>query len=424
MLKIGGKFALSRYMLDMKQAVSPARGRQKMRSGAVPNDRSAPVSLPHGASLSIVNSPAGLKSLEAGWRQLEAQLQRSVSVFQSFDWLDSWSRTYASEGSSIELMVVAGYQDRELVFVWPLMKSRSKGMAVLSWLSEPAAQYGDVLINAEHSAPHWAAAAVQLLSQQRGIDLIRLRHVRSDSNITQVAEKQFKCARMQERAPYLDLEIYPDDASYEARYTSEQRKRRKKIRKGLEKIGPVEFRSLPAGSLADAAILSAVEEKNAWLKQRGRMNLVLNSPRHLEFLKHLSRRSGGKVEVVTSELVAGGQPVSWEIGFRYNNVHFAYVTSHVNAWTDLSPGRLHMDLSQRKAIADGMKRFDLMVPYDPHKESWCSGMVETRDFFYPLSAKGWAYGELYLRRIRPWARDLYYRLPRWALVTLQAVTGH
>ena len=173
-------------------------------------------------------------------------------------------------------------------------------------------------------------------------------------------------------------------------------------------MGAVEFRILPSGTLSDAALTEAIAEKNLWLEERGRQNQVLRCPKLLKFLKDLSRTNGGCLEVETSELRAGGRAASWEIGFNFRGTHFAYITSHVNALTDLSPGRLHMDLSQRNCIHNGLKKFDLMVPHDQHKESWSSGFVKTSDYYVSLTLLGSIYGQVYLRTLRPVIRRMYY----------------
>jgi CelD/BcsL family acetyltransferase involved in cellulose biosynthesis len=118
--------------------------------------------------------------------------------------------------------------------------------------------------------------------------------------------------------------------------------------------------------------------------------------------------------VVTSVLTAGGKPISWEIGLRFKGAHFGFITAHDVTMTDASPARLHMDLAQRRALADGMKVFDLMVPMDPHKQSWSNAIMPVHDFQMPLSAKGWLYGLIYVERIRPALRKFYYQAPAWA----------
>ena len=365
---------------------------------------------PASATLSVITSLSALRDLEQHWRALEDDAQHHTSVFQSFDWVMAWAETYVWQRQSASLHILAGYDDGELVFLWPLMKARRAGFSLLTWLSDPYGQYGDVICRKGHSCKQWLAGSVTFLKRLKDVDILRLRHVRADSHVATQAAALFFNANLPEKAPFLDLTLFTDDASYDARYSPIQRKRRKKIRKGIEAIGTVSFKRLPAGSAADAAMQQAINEKNLWLAERGRINRVLGCPGHMTFLKNLSRRMGGNVELVVSEMTAGEKPVSWEIGFRHRGTHYGYVTSHVNALTNLSPGRLHMDQSQRDALKSGQSRFDLMVPNDAHKESWSSASVDTNDYYLPLSVPGAVLGHVYIRTIRPMLRSIYYRL--------------
>jgi CelD/BcsL family acetyltransferase involved in cellulose biosynthesis len=366
--------------------------------------------------LSVITTCEQLRALRKDWQQLEQTNQIETNLFCSFDWCMAWSETYAGEYSSRQArpQLVAGYDDEKLVFVFPLMLTRQLGINLLTWLTDPFGQYGDVLCAKGQNAKVWINAAVRLLSRLKGIDLFYLRHIRDDSIIAREARELFTDARVPEEAPYLDLTQFKTDEEYDARYTSVQRKRRKKIRKALEKFGQVTFSKLSPGTDADEAMRLAIAEKNAWLAERGRMNRVLKCPQHLQFLKTLSRNTG-PVQLVLSELKAGDKPASWEIGFRHGTKHYGYITSHLNSLTDLSPGRLHMDLSQRMCLADGMEKFDLMVPNDAHKESWSSAKAITNDMFLPVSARGRIVGFVYLRTLRPLLRSLYYYLEPTAL---------
>jgi CelD/BcsL family acetyltransferase involved in cellulose biosynthesis len=379
-------------------------------AGTTSSETNQMVLVPQAATVSLVTTTAALRDLELQWRNLEANTQNHTGVFQSFDWIMAWAETYVKPGGNTSIHIIAAHDNNELVFVWPLMRSRRFGFSVLSWLTDPFGQYGDVLVRKGHCTKHWIAHSINFLKRLNDIDLLRLRHVREDSHLGQHAPQLFVDARMTEGAPFLDLTGFADEASYDARYTSIQRKRRKKIRKSLEALGPVTFKQLPAGSLADHAMATAIKEKNAWLAERGRFNRVLGCPGQLDFLKALSRRHAGTVDLVVTEMKAGDRPVSWEIGFRHAGIHYAYVTSHVNSLTDMSPGRLHMDLSQRACLAAGMTQFDLMVPNDAHKETWSSGDVTTHDRYLPLSLAGRLVGAIYIRNIRPLMRSMYYSL--------------
>lgn len=382
------------------------------------------VDMPYGGIITLITSPAHLDALSDQWQLLEQNSFVTPSIFQSFAWIKSWSDHYAQPDCQHEIHIVAGFIKNKLVFVLPLMKSCHLGVSTLNWVTDPLGQYGDVLCDKNQNLTKWMSASLRFIGRLKGIDIIRLRHVRQNSAIESFAAKHFTDAKLHEQAPYLDLTPFKSDADYDARYNSQQRKRRKKIRTKLEEMGAVEFKTLPVGSISDNAIAEAIREKNEWLSERGRFNRVMGCPQHVRFLKSLSRNTADDFEFVTTELTAGGKPVSWEIGFNYKGTHFAYITSHVNSLTDLSPGRLHMDLSQRLALSSGQERFDLMVPNDHHKESWCSAKIDTKDYFYATSWRGKFYGHFYLSTLRPAIRNAYYKLPQRILKLLQPITRH
>jgi CelD/BcsL family acetyltransferase involved in cellulose biosynthesis len=371
--------------------------------------------LPAGGRLSLVTTFSSLSALEPQWRALQQCDNSHASIFQSFEWVSSWVSTYAADSETIELCIVAGHVGTRLAFVLPVMKLRQAGIGIVKWLSEPFGQYGDILLAEGENAERWMAAALRMLADVKGVDVIRLRHVREDAKSHAALKRLMTDARADDGAPVLDLTAYPDEAAYDARYTQQQRKRRKKIRKSLEALGPLEFKILEAGPDSDRAIVDAIGEKNKWLAERGRHNRVLKCPAHVAFLQELNRVSSADFGCAVSSLTAGGEPVSWEVGFDYRGTHYGYITSHRTALTDLSPGRLHMDLSQRRALNQGMARFDLMVPNDVHKESWSSRAVKTQDFYRAVSPLGHVFGLAYLRGARPLLRRTYYSAPVWFL---------
>jgi CelD/BcsL family acetyltransferase involved in cellulose biosynthesis len=375
---------------------------------------------PSAVELSMVSTRQDLQTLEFEWRGLEAENQITATVFQSYDWVKNWCSAYCESIANGELTILAGRHEGKLVFIFPLMVTRMHGLKALQWLTEPIGQYGDVLCAKGQDAQKWMSQSLVFLRAAKKFDLLRLRHVRADSLAAPYVQTQMHDAKYYERAPYLDLTQFKSDEEYDARYTSNQRKRRKKIRKSLEDLGAVSFKKLQPTE-AKFAIELSIKQKNEWLAERGRFNRIMGCSHHIDFLKSMTDANSADFEMVTTELSTAGVPMSWEIAFQYRGTHFAYITSHVNQHTDLSPGRLHMDLSQRAAIAAGLKKFDLMVPYDQHKESWSSAMVDTNDYYIGLSSLGSAYGTIYLRNLRPLVRKLYYKTPSWALRFLQTI---
>ncbi|NJM28950.1 MAG: hypothetical protein HC855_01350 [Rhizobiales bacterium] len=116
------------------------------------------VALPAGAHLSLVTSAAGLAALAAEWKRLEDMTANPLIVFQSHDWLSAWSDVYAACGNNAEPLIVTGYSGGDLVFAMPLVRTIRKGVRMARWLSDPFAQYGDIVLAKGYCPRQWVAA--------------------------------------------------------------------------------------------------------------------------------------------------------------------------------------------------------------------------------------------------------------------------
>lgn len=188
-----------------------------------------------------VTSVENLACLKADWQRLEDTSSTGIHVFQSYDWCMAWAECAARAKFPFAPCVVTGHVQNKLAFIWPLMSIRLFGLRLLRWLSEPWAQYGDVLVSPEHVSA-LMDAALQYLRRERMADCIWLRHVREDAACHKFLATSFKLAGYSDGAPYMDLSNFTDEDSYFARYNSEQRQRRRRARRKLEAaLGPVGF---------------------------------------------------------------------------------------------------------------------------------------------------------------------------------------
>ena len=366
--------------------------------------------LPKNSYLTLITSFRAFDRLRDTWTELETRCAKPPSVFQSFDWCRKWSDVYAGPDSKNEIFIVTGYHQNILVFVWPLVKRSRKGLVLLTWMTQPIGQYGDILCDAGVNCEQWMKAATKFIRNIRAADCMHLRHVRENVNCSNHAESFWHDGKLHERAPMMDLTQFKTEADYDARYDSHQRRRRRRIQKKLEEIGTLKFESL-VDEPATVAVDMAIAEKMDWLRDKGRFNEVLGSAQHAELLKRFIRDSSCQLRTVVSHLTAGGKPVSWEIGFCYRGTHYAYLLSHQRSLIDHSPGRLMLDFAERSALASGLSTFDLMAPYDSYKDSFASGVVLVNDYYLPLTLKGAAYGHGYLHILRPIIRRAYQRMP-------------
>lgn len=361
---------------------------------------------PAAAAVDVIDSLDGLEALEADWRVLEDKAARPTQLFQSFDWCAAWSRARAGD-RCVGVAIITVRIDGRLVLVWPLMRVCVGPLCILRWLSDPYSQYGDVLIARDVDREVVLGAAWSRIRTLPGVDAIRLRHVRSDALAATFLSRHCRPAGEADTAPALDLTQFADEAAYDKRYNKTQRRRRRRIRQELEQRGALEFRLLRSGPEFDRLVGRIIDEKRHWLIERGLHSRPLADPHLADFIRGLA--AGRKLDVVLSVLSCAGEAVAFEIGLRFGRHHFGYITAHDHTLTDASPARLHMDLSQRRALNDGMRVFDLMVPGDPHKVSWSNMAAPVFDFCAPLSPLGRLYSFVYLEGVRPVIRRLYHR---------------
>lgn len=71
-----------------------------------------------------------------------------------------------------------------------------------------------------------------------------------------------------------------------------------------------------------------------------------------------------------------------------------------------------------------MARFDLMVPNDAYKDSWCSARIAAHDYHLAVTPLGRLYGVGYLEQLRPRLRHAYYNMPPDVLRLLKPIIGH
>ncbi len=364
----------------------------------------------------VVTSLSGMERLETEWRRFEQVHAGDVHAFQSVDWCLAWGRTFLDKDQGVTPFVITVRRAGQLVLLWPLMRCRLGPLRALSWFSDPFSQYGDILTALKGASLAVAMErAFQAIRDHARVDIVRLRHVRDDARVAPFLERFFHRAAWQDGAPWMDLTRFSSVEVYERRYTKEQRRRRKRIRKSLEKTfgEKLEFGFVQAGEGIGENIERLVEEKRAWLTGKGLMSRPLASPRFVEFLSRLpvdGEREG--LRMVISCMRAGEHRISWELGFRFKGRHYGYITAHERTLTRSSPMRLHMDLSQKQALCDGMHVFDLLVPVADHKKTWSSAIEPVREYFLPLTMAGRVLGESYLCHLRPLLRQAVERLPK------------
>jgi CelD/BcsL family acetyltransferase involved in cellulose biosynthesis len=357
--------------------------------------------------LALVSGRAGFDALEAEWNALFERAGRSTQLFQSFNWLWHWCNHYledSSTGGSTQLAIATARREGRLVMVWPLVRSRSAGITMLSWMGEPVSQYGDVLVDDVADGEAILRAAWTFIATQSGADVVLLRKVRADAAIAPLLSEVGAVVTERLEAPYLDLSSAPSFADYEKRYSSGARRNRKRQRRRLEERGPVDIEVHTQGARASELARTAIDLKRAWLSERGLVSAAFADDRIGAFFADVA---GGAMRPSGCRVLAmhcGEAPVALEIGLTCKERAAIHVIAYDRAYEKAAAGALLMEESIRRSCEAGLATFDLLAPAAPYKSDWADGAIAVCDFVAPLSLAGRVYARLYLGFLRNWVK--------------------
>ena len=141
-------------------------------------DAQSRTGLPNNSYLTLITSFRAFDRLREEWSGLETRCAQPPTVFQSYDWCRKWSDVYAAPDSQNEIFIIAGYRQNKLVVVWPLVRRSHRGLVILTWMTQPIGQYGDLLCDANIDSAGWLSAATKFIRSAKAADCMHLRHVR------------------------------------------------------------------------------------------------------------------------------------------------------------------------------------------------------------------------------------------------------
>src|SRR5262245_51158431 len=137
-------FALPRLVVPSQSCTRPAEAQACQNA--------------NGLQLGIVTERAALAELADDWQALFDRAGKAHHLFQAHSFVDLWARTFVgiegqeNRAGSCKLAIITARRGGRLVLVWPLVERRQLSLRVLSWLGEPVAQYGDILIDPSEPA--------------------------------------------------------------------------------------------------------------------------------------------------------------------------------------------------------------------------------------------------------------------------------
>lgn len=360
----------------------------------------------------LVTSIEGFADLAHEWDDLYARSGRSAQLFQTHSWLSAWARHFVDRGldHDARINVLIGRQAGRLVMAWPLAIKRARGVSSLIWLGEPVGQYGDVLIDDTAVGPSALRNAFAFLIEHSRVDLLRLRKVRDDAAIARLLPELGGLELGRQAAPYIDLGSR-SFRQYLERFSSKDRKNRRRQLRRFEELGAATFTLEEAGPRAAALTANALALKRAWLEARSRLSPALADPRTSQFFDTIAQRTDAHCAIRVFSLALDGKPVAISVAFISRGRMAAHVIAHDHAYDRMAPGSLLMEHMIENAFDQGLAVFDFLAPADAYKCDWADEAAGIADYALPLTMKGNVYARLLGGPLREALKDAVGRVP-------------
>jgi CelD/BcsL family acetyltransferase involved in cellulose biosynthesis len=130
-------------------------------------------------SCKIIRDPAEFLALENEWRSLFDRVPGAY-LAQSFDWCwAGWETVAAPCGRRLFVFVLR--EEERAVLIWPLVEAKYGPCRVLRPLGSGASEYLNLLVEEGPEMTRRVATAWEMLQRTRGVDVLNLVHVRSDT---------------------------------------------------------------------------------------------------------------------------------------------------------------------------------------------------------------------------------------------------
>jgi CelD/BcsL family acetyltransferase involved in cellulose biosynthesis len=276
------------------------------------------------------------RAIEAEWRELE---RRAVgSIFQSFDYVDVWSRTAAGPGEIP--MIVTGRRDGMLAFVLPMAIVRRHGVRVLTWLAQGCANYGMALVEAQAFDAIDAPTVQQLLKLVARVGKAHAVHLEAQPLRWGGRDNPF-AQGPHARLDANDTFVLPLEEDFSAQYTrlfaTSSRSRLKRKQRKLLQNFQVSYARITDRAQRNSMLNWFLEKKRQRLGEKGRPNVFENQT----VQKLLFTLAGNTADFDIDALSADGEPLSLAMTIRAGETAFMINTAHVGAqFSGYSPGSL------------------------------------------------------------------------------------
>lgn len=305
------------------------------------------------------------------WNELAFE-SRTSTVFQTYEWHESWWRVFGNENSL--LLISAFGKKGDLLGIAPVMISKKN--RALRFIGDDKADYCDIICRKKD--PEAADAIVREIIRQRSEwDSACLRNIPEDSNTCALlsgisAESGLRMITNHMPCPTLII------AGREAAALELLRKKTLRRRHNhLQKKGMLDFRHIGEEKEALRCLDLFFEQHMKRREMAGDKSLFADA-RNRKFYERLTKGLLEKGWLLFSVLEFNRVPIAFHFGFDYGSRVIWYKPSFDTDYSRHSPGKLMLMHLIRYAVENGRTEFDFTLGDEPFKRQFTNHVRRNR----------------------------------------------
>ena len=353
----------------------------------------------------VAQSLGDIADLEKDWRNLETRANNNMSLFQSFDrnmnWCENWFTDNLIAGGNEQPFVVTVWQDHKLVSLWPQQSGVTGGIKTLSWLSSPALQYGDVLIDPDCHADEVCQTAWNNIIMSGVADLLHLGNVAATSPIYRFCHSIVLLLVIRNLQFWRLASLKIGRLTKQALKKTARRSRRKRYSK-LARAGELVFKVHVTAVEFQYLVDVAINWKCQWLEKQNWPSALMGNEKFKAFLQSTQKANDqDNRRWVAGELSLDGKPIAIEIGAICGDRYISFLGAFDPDYANFSPGKIELEAMITWVHEQGIRYFDLLCVSTQYKSDWTDMPVPVENFTYACNLRGKILHSVWLKRLWP-----------------------
>ncbi len=336
---------------------------------------------------------ASLAEVESLWRAFETTAVRTV--FQSYDWLETWQRTIGTLKGVVPAVAVGRDTKGAVACIFAMGIESRRGVRRLMFLASEVCDYNGPVLSPAFAASLtddafrrlWATVTRHLREDPRfGFDLIDLQKMPEMMGGRRHPFHALKLRSNPSRA-YVSTLGRDWEAYYAEKRSSSTRKTERKQFKRLAEQGAVAFIETTGAAARTATIETIIDQKRRALARMGAEDFF-DRPGVVAFYRAVAANPKLDGLVQIGRLDVGSEMGAASVALIERGTSSLVLSSyHDGELGQYGPGRAHLHALMRTAIERGLGLFDFTIGDEPYKRDWCDREIVLYDHLAPASLR-------------------------------------